>query len=93
MSKHRKHTPEQEDFSRLPPLYEKITTETETPEELQHRLYMDKAKFFSSVTGLLLVFLVLVSIIFWHDDPDLRKAAQVMLQTLAAGFIGYLVKR
>ncbi len=40
---------QQEDLSQLPPLYERVTTATETPEELQHRLHLEKAKFYASV--------------------------------------------
>jgi hypothetical protein len=85
--------PQQEDFSQLPPLYERVTTATETPEELQHRLHLEKAKFYASAFGVFAIFVVLVLIIFFHEDTELKKSAQTMLQALAAGFIGYLVRR
>ena len=80
------------DLSQLPALYERVSTETETPEELQHRLFLEKAKFFASVGGVFLVFLFLVALIFFHPEPEFRKSAQVILQSLATGFIGYLVR-
>jgi len=45
------------------------------------------------VAGVFLVFLLLVAVIFFHPEPEFRKSAQVILQSLATGFIGYLVRR
>ena len=84
---------QQQDLSQLPTIYEKVTTTTETPEEIRHRLHLEKARFYTSVVGVFLIFALLVAIVFFHEDVELRKSAQTMLQTLAAGFIGYLVKR
>ncbi len=84
---------QRQDLSQLPALYERITTETETPEELEHCLHLEKAKFYASVMGVFLIFLFLVTVIFFHPDPEFRKSAQVILQSLATGFIGYLVRR
>jgi hypothetical protein len=56
-------------------------------------LHLEKAKFYASALGVLSIFVVLVLIIFFHEDAELRKSAQTMLQALAAGFIGYLVRR
>lgn len=84
---------EQQNFSNLPPVYDRVTSATETPEELQHRLFLEKAQFFANTLGVFLVFVLLTAILFFNEDAELKKSAQVMLQALAAGFIGYLAKR
>ena len=84
---------ERRDFSKLPPVYQRVIEETETSEELRHKLHLEKARFYTSAAGVTFIFAVLVAIIFWHQDPELTKSAAIILQALAAGFIGYLVKR
>lgn len=84
---------EEQNLSNLPAVYDRVTSSTETTEELQHRLFLEKARFFANAFGVLLVFLLLTAILFFQEDLELRKSAQVMLQALAAGFIGYIAKR
>lgn len=84
---------EEQNLSNLPALYDRVTSSTETPEELKHRLFLEKARFFANAIGVLLVFLLLAAILFLQEDIELRKSAQTMLQVLASGFIGYIAKR
>ena len=84
---------EEQNLSNLPAIYDRVTSSTETTEELQHRLFLEKTRFFANAFGVLLVFLLLTATLFLQEDIELRKSAQIMLQALAAGFIGYIAKR
>ena len=83
----------QEDLSRLPPVYERITTVTETPEELHHRLKIESIRLYASIAVVGAIFLTLVLILFFHENAELVKGSGAILNTLAGGLIGYLVKR
>lgn len=83
----------QQDLSQLPPLYERVTSATETPEELQHRLKLEGVKTYASISGIAAIFVILVLILFFHGNAELVKASAAILNTLAGGLIGYLVKR
>lgn len=83
----------QEDLSQLPSIYERVTTATETPEELHHRLKLESIKLYASLAGVGAVFVTLTLILFLHDDPELIKVSSALLNTLAGGLIGYLLKR
>ena len=83
----------QQDLSQLPPLYERVTSATETPEELQHRLKLESIKTYASIAGTAAIFLTLVLILFFHSNAELALTSSAILNTLAGGLIGYLVKR
>ncbi|MGB7416483.1 MAG: hypothetical protein WA902_19925 [Thermosynechococcaceae cyanobacterium] len=56
---------EEQNLSNLPAIYDRVTSLIETPEELQHRLFLEKARFFANAFGVLLVFLLLTAALFF----------------------------
>ncbi len=84
---------DKQDFSKLPSMYERIETSTDTPQELEHRLFMEKLRLILSALGVAAIFAVTVAIIFFHEDKNMVNSAQTILQTLSGGFIGYMVRK
>lgn len=81
-----------EDLSSTP-LIEKITASTETREEIIHKLFIEKVRLYASIVAIAGIFCLLSAILFFHPNTELVKSSSAILNTLAGGLVGYLVKR
>jgi heme A synthase len=84
---------QQENLERLPAKYDRISSQTETREELEHRLWREKFTHRALSLALFLVFFVLVYLVLFHPDLAIQQNALSVLASYVAGLLGYFVRK